>query len=412
MARIFVSYARKDQKFVKQLAADLVAAGVELWVDYRDIKPGDDWDEAVKAGLDLCDAMILVLTRTSAASKNVKVEWSYYLEQDKPIYPALFGPCEIPFRLRLHQHVDFTSDRAGALDRLLDVLGAKQAVEVVDKPSIPPAQPAPEPARLPFEPETILIPAGPFLMGSTPEQVVAIKDKDVRSWAEKTEQPQRTITLPDYRIGKYPVTVGEYRAFIEAGGYRTQRWWTLSGLRQRENANWTKPHYWGDARWFGDDRLPVVGVSWYEAHAYCQWLAETTGKPYRLPDEAEWEKAARGIDGRIYPWGNDWRERISNTSELDMGCTARVGKFSPAGDSPYSAADMSGNVVEWCASRWSDKHVYPEEVAPIIFLPRALRGGSWEFDALSARCSFRGRNSPDRRILSFGFRVACSVSAP
>ncbi|NDJ74927.1 MAG: formylglycine-generating enzyme family protein, partial [Chloroflexi bacterium] len=112
------------------------------------------------------------------------------------------------------------------------------------------------------------------------------------------DEDEHTATLPDFRIGKYPVTVGEFRAFIEGGGYHEARWWTEAGWRWRMDRDITQPFHWDDAQWSGDERLPVVSVSWYAAYAYCQWLAAQTGRTYRLPTEAEWEKAARGPDGR------------------------------------------------------------------------------------------------------------------
>jgi formylglycine-generating enzyme required for sulfatase activity len=101
----------------------------------------------------------------------------------------------------------------------------------------------------------------------------------------------------------------------------------------------------------------VDRVSWYEAYAYCRWLAEATGKPYRLPTEMEWEKAARGTDGRMFPWGNTWSKELCNSREIWDRADPRttpVGQFSPDGDSPYGAADMCGNLWEWCGTRWRD----------------------------------------------------------
>ncbi len=101
---------------------------------------------------------------------------------------------------------------------------------------------------------------------------------------------------------------------------------------------------------------PVVNVTWHDAVAYCKWLAGVTGKAYRLPSEAEWEKAARGTDGRIYPWGDEWHRMRCNASGGKRGGTTRVGNYSPLGDSPYGCADMVGNVCEWTRSLY---RVYP-----------------------------------------------------
>ena len=182
-----------------------------------------------------------------------------------------------------------------------------------------------------FEPETVLIPAGSFSMGSDPE-----KDKAARD----NETPQHTVELLEYRIGRYPVTNLEYQAFVEASGQ-------------------TPPEHWESGQMpEGLSDHPVVNVSWEDAVAYCRWLSEQSGRTYRLPSEAEWEKAARGDDGRIYPWGNEWDASRANTGEAGPGNTTPVGQYSTVGgDSPYGLADMAGNVWEWTADWYQ---AYPE----------------------------------------------------
>ncbi|MBN1201918.1 MAG: SUMF1/EgtB/PvdO family nonheme iron enzyme [Anaerolineae bacterium] len=393
--QVFISYKRDDSDdFVRWLAAGLRAAGVHTWVDVEDIDPGENWDVAVERGLDACDAMIAVLTPGAVKSRNVRDEWSFFLDEDKPVYPVMLQKCRVPYRLRRVQHIDFSRDPDGALADLLDALGAAAH------------HPPTEPDRLPFEPETVLVPAGPCVIGSTAAHVAALKDQHHNwDWPEKTEQPQHTVTLPDYRIGRYPVTVGEYRAFVEAGGYRERRWWTDAGWRVRGEENWTAPHYWDDKKWTGDDRLPVIGVSWYEAVAYCRWLAAQTGQPYRLPTEIEWEKAARGPDGRRYPWGDAWRNEVCTTQEAGIGHTTPVGRYSPAGDSPYGAADMAGSVWEWCTTGWRDTY---EEAADDDLdgdARRVVRGGSWGDNQGDARAMSRYGLQAASRLSFNGFRV-------
>jgi formylglycine-generating enzyme required for sulfatase activity len=154
---------------------------------------------------------------------------------------------------------------------------------------------------------------------------------------------------------------------------------------------------------------PVVNVSWHDALGYVQWLAERTGKPYRLPTEAEWEKAARGQEGWLWPWGNDWDPARVNCKPDGLGRTSARGQYSPAGDSPYGCADMAGNVWEWCSS--SDRP-YPYLVEdgrenPLGNERRILRGGSWYNDTPNyARCAYRGRSHPNSTEVYLGFRVA------
>lgn len=246
-----------------------------------------------------------------------------------------------------------------------------------------------ETPRLPFEPETILIPAGPFLMGSLPVSTVP---------AEET--PQHEVNLPAFQIGQYPVTNTQYAEFIK---------------RQRQQE---PPKKTG---WFlrepPADKLdhPVVGVSWADAQAYCRWLSDQTGRPYRLPTEAEWEKAARGTDGRLYPWGNEW---LPGRCNFDSDDTTSVTAFSE-GVSPYGCYDMLGNAQEWTSTLWGSDpkenvFSYPyrasdgrEEANPTHFhrVYRVYRGGSFRDEPARLRCSVRGNSDPESKIRWRGFRI-------
>lgn len=177
-------------------------------------------------------------------------------------------------------------------------------------------------------PPLCAIPAGPFLMGS---------DKRRDSQADSDEQPQHTVTLAAYKIARYPVTVAEYDCAVRAGA-----------VREPPKGQYTLLT-WQDQLKRLDH--PAVGVSWNDAIAYVGWLAQTTGQPWRLPTEAEWEKAARGTDGRIYPWGDAWDKARANTREGGPGQTTPVGTY-PGGASPYDAQDMAGNVWEWTNTRY------------------------------------------------------------
>jgi formylglycine-generating enzyme required for sulfatase activity len=272
------------------------------------------------------------------------------------------------------------------------------------------------PERQLFEPEMVHVPAGSFLMGISEWQIDLLAQSIdlAKKWREKgyfgREQPQHTVTLPDYTIGKYPVTVGEFRAFIEAGGYQQRRYWTEAGWEWRETNGIVQPHLWGETKWSGENLLPLVGVSWYEAYAYCRWLSEATGRDYRLPTEAEWEKAARGTDGRLYPWGDAFDAARCNTRASGLQRTLPVGRYSPAGDSPYGCADVVGNVSEWTMSRYRP---YPYNADdgrdnPAGTAECATRSGSWFSPVLRARTVSRGMNDPFFRDDDLGFRCACS----
>ena len=239
----------------------------------------------------------------------------------------------------------------------------------------------------PFEPEMILIPAGEFLMGSDPSV-----DKDARD----NEQPQHTLYLPDYYMARTPVTNAQYAAFVEATGHSQRKDWHGKPLSSGPS---------------GEEDHPVFNVSWHDAVAYCDWLSEVTGKPYRLPSEAEWEKGARGSDGRIYPWGNQWDMGRCNSYEGGKLDTTPVGAY-PEGASPYGLLDMAGNWWEWTGSVFKNYPYDPEDGREDLEAGgyRVLRGGGFGWDRRSVRCASRNWNAPTED--HFGFRVVVSPGSP
>jgi formylglycine-generating enzyme required for sulfatase activity len=228
-------------------------------------------------------------------------------------------------------------------------------------------------------------------MGSDPR-----RDKD----ADADEQPQHRVHLPEYSIARVPVTLRQFVAFVEATDYRTQ------AERQGSEFTWYQPYGRGsDAR--HKAQHPVTCISWDDALALCQWAN------VRLPSEVEWEKAARGTDGRIYPWGDQ-----SPTAQL-CNCNRWVGETTPVerypnGASPFGVLDMAGNVWEWCGD-WYEEDAYRKRAGREVRNPvgpksgtyRILRGGSWYNDRLYVRCAFRNRYYPDDGNVNLGgFRVA------
>lgn len=212
-----------------------------------------------------------------------------------------------------------------------------------------------------------------------------------------------------YRIGKYPIAVAQFARFVDGKGYETERYWTLEGWAQRREEGWTKPRYWNDPIWNLPNH-PVVGVSWYEAVAYCAWLTATnTGRRFRLPDEAMWEKAARGEKGLRWPWGNTWDATRLN-AEQTIGRTSAVGIF-PAGQSPYGVFDCAGNVLEWCSGPGVSETPYPfqqrlyEEDLKLTPTFRALRGGAWLNNDRDTRAAYQYNNYTRNRNNYVGFRV-------
>jgi formylglycine-generating enzyme required for sulfatase activity len=251
----------------------------------------------------------------------------------------------------------------------------------------------------------IKIPASIFTMGSKRSL-----DRD----AHDEEMPTQVLNLSDYFLMKYPVTNAQYLQFVQATGCRT-------------------PLFWKDKNFpAGKGDHPVVGVSYYDALAFCAWAGQVTGLPIRLPTEAEWEKAARGTEMRIFPWGKEWKKGCCNIRDEKLNDTSPVTAFSPQGDSLYGIADMGGNVQEWCSSLFGaypydptdGREAFVYDLQASDLLPKLLetgctsmieseeattgksviRGGSWRESKHEARCAYRSWAAPMHRSDDTGFR--------
>jgi formylglycine-generating enzyme required for sulfatase activity len=195
-------------------------------------------------------------------------------------------------------------------------------------------------------------------------------------------------------LGRYPVIVAEYNWFIENNGYRDPQYWEEEWWNIKEDEGWTEPRGWDEQ--IEHQNLPVTGVSWYEAGAYCNWLTARTNLSYRLPREKEWEKAAANPNGE-YPWGNDEPNQELLNFDENVGVPTPVGY--PAGASLGGHLDMAGNVWEWTWDQFREEGSF-----------RLIRGGGWNFVAQHCRSAHRGFNSPDDRAYFLGFRLSRSVS--
>lgn len=263
----------------------------------------------------------------------------------------------------------------------------------------------------------IRIDAGPFTMGTSETEINIIEGQDdlakkwkVKGWFSR-EQPQHTVSLNTYSISKYPVTVGEYRKFLNAKGYQTREYWTEAGWLWLQTNSRKQPDYWHEQKWIWNDNLPVIGVSWYEALAYCYWIGKNTEKKVRLPTEAEWEKAARGWDQRIYPWGNEFDVNMCNTRMSGRDKTIPVDEANPRSESPYGCSDMIGNASEWTLSEFRPYPYNSQDGRNEIREEklRVIRGGSWFSQPIRARVSARGMNDAFFTDNDVGFRVVCEA---
>lgn len=234
--------------------------------------------------------------------------------------------------------------------------------------------------QTPEVPKLVSIPAGWFLMGSEDGQ--------------DNERPVHRVWVDDFRLGECQVTNAEYASFVQATGTEP-------------------PPLWDDPN-FQNPEQPVVAVSWFEAVQYCQWLSSVAGQRYRLPSEAEWERAARGAaEGKLFPWGDDPPQSLPGYDQRWKGGPEVVGGCAP---NAFGLYDICENVHEWC-SDWYQAGYYavsPERnpAGPLTGERRASRGGSWRHHVKVTRCAARSSIPPGFRYADYGLRVACDAAEP
>jgi len=244
-----------------------------------------------------------------------------------------------------------------------------------------------------FDPERFYLPkdddgfveisAGSFMMGSDKK-----RDKDAND-----DEILHIVHLSAYAIGKYPVTVAQFRVFVQETGYDAGSGWSSD-----------------------PDNHPVRYVSWDDAVAYCEWLTGKLRRQIQLPTEAQWEYAARGSDGRIFPWGDEADPDKANYDDTGINTTSPVGCF-PSGNRPCGISDMAGNVWEWCQDWYAENYPSGSVTDPIgssSGSDRVVRGGSWRSLARSCRSAYRSSFTPGSRHDNLGFRLCFSpkVSSP
>lgn len=392
--RVFLCHASQDKPIVRELYRRLLAEGwIDPWLDEEKLLPGQDWNLEIEKAAEAADAVIVCISNNSVTKEGyIQRELRFVLNvaDEKPegtifIIPLRLDDCELPRRMRLWQFADyFEEQREHGYQRLLitlrmrkDLIDLKGDAHLQEhekqnriiserQPVSSSKHPTPEwiaENKITFSNnmEFMCVPHGKFLMGSDNHN--------------DNEKPQHTIDIPyGFWMARYPVTNEQYYDYIKfnEGNHPVSEW------------EKKKDH-------------PVGYVKWIEAMGYCHWLNRflenelPPGLILRLPTEAEWEKAARGVDAREYPWGNQFDKYKCNTSEGDKDSTSSVGHYSPQGDSPYGCADMAGNVWEWTQSIFN---YYPysftsENGNENAIFGRILRGGSFIYNLTGARCAFR-----------------------
>lgn len=398
MSDIFISYANEDLHWIRSLVEALEAQGWSVFWD-RTIPSGKTWREFIGKGLRDARCVVVAWSKTSIESAWVQEEADEGRERGI-LHPVIIDDVKPPLGFRGIQGAKLAGwnfrDPSPEFKRFLrdleGTLGSPQPEEsLLSQEGIPPqeqlhSQTRPVPVT-PIKPasneikqvvpvfpgDMVKVPKGPFLYGGN-----------------KT----RTVIDYDYWIDQYPVTNEKYRAFIEAGGYENQRYWSDEGWNWKCRSTILGSFgEWKDKTLTKPDH-PVVTVSYYEAEAYAKWAGK------RLPTEQEWEKAARGEDGRQYPWGEEFDKTKCNhmyKGIFPAPVTTPVTQY-PQGISPYGCYDMAGNVWEWCSS-WYIK----------LLNLRVLRGGSW-FRRPGPCARRAGWIAADSRSGDVGFRLAKDIS--
>jgi formylglycine-generating enzyme required for sulfatase activity len=452
---LFYSYSHDDEELRKRLEKHLAwlrrSGLISEWND-RNIDVGEDWAKEIDRNLTSADIILLLVSASFIASDycwgvELKRALDRHDKGEARVIPVILRPCRwgaTPFAKLQAAPADakpVTSwpdqdaaldDVASKIERVVTDMSAKraaaasQALASATRVAAPAAAATPvaeaetlveakeaAPASLgealadftvfrdvdaPWCPEMVVIPAGQFLMGSPKGE----KDR------VSNEGPQHKVTIADrFALGRYPVTVGEYRAFVEASGYRQEGGiyvWTGSEWKCDEAKSWRDP---GFAQ---TDRQPVVGVGWRDAQAYVAWLSGKTGKSYRLPSEAEWEYAARAGTTTRYAFGDEITDKEANFGNT-IGKTTAVGSYPP---NRWGLHDMHGNVWEWVEDVWhdgykgapSDGTAWTDGEGKNSSRIRVYRGGSCFWDPGHLRSADRGGDAPDGRIVDLGFRVA------
>ena len=455
MGHIFISYSHIDKDYVHRLQEDLLRQGFNVWIDDR-IDYGTRWPKVIQDHLDDCDAFVVIISENSFESEWVQNEVTRAKRIGKPFFPLLLsgspwlsiestqyvdvtnkelpperfyerlsrvtprgehsehpaeetltkhGPARSPekeaprFNIRQWWWIILMVIGMIGIGIVLWINGTFQPPVVLTPTDTSTLQPSATASSTPTKAVTvtpapssspsalsgqtmpmILIPAGDFIMGS--------------NGGNDDEKPVHNVYLDAYYIDKYKVTNVLYKACAEAQVCAPPKF----------NNSYLRPTYYGDARY---DDYPVIGVTWNMAKAYCEWRGA------RLLTEAEWEKAARGTDARMYPWGDSIdqsRANYNNNNDSNyIGDTSAVDAY-PSGVSPYGVFDMAGNVWEWVADIYDANYYSASPLAnplgPTSGPYRVIRGGSWDSDAMSLRSARRSWNDPSSANIYIGFRCA------
>lgn len=350
---VFISYAKQDLKYVFWLMEKLKQHQIPLWVEAVDLPLGVNRDTAVEKVLKQATHFLPIISTNSLTSMRVWQQLDLAIATKNVIVPVRIDISALPPQLKRSKSIYLplgASLQPDAINQLLTQL------------------PSSDETQLPAVKHDLL---------------QEFKLLDSFEWMPISEGK----SVDAFHMSKYPVTNAQYNRFIEAGGYDEKQWWTEAGWASRikgidfevktaswksNGTGWTQPRYWTDTLWNGAAQ-PVVGVSWFEALAFCNWLSAVSGNTLLLPTQAQWLRAAQGDDGRHYPWGNQWdckrctlcdnADTWSFENSYDPIYTTPVTVFEGQGDSPYGVVDMVGNIWNWTCTLRPSVHTHEPQYA-------------------------------------------------
>jgi formylglycine-generating enzyme required for sulfatase activity len=411
--RAFICHASEDKPRVRELCARLRERGFDPWMDEERLLPGHDWELEISDAVRASDVIIVCLSAASVRKVGyVQKELRRVLDlaEQQPegrifVIPVRLGPCAVPRRLSQWQYADLFVE--GGYDRLSAALRSKAGEERTG-PGVTSTPPPPlilanrGRRNLPqaFAVTILLIGTGIAVLiyyyraVTTPPKAAETKEVPTgmvpirggsflmgRNGALDPEaSPAHEVIVKTFYIDKTPVTNAEFREFLRASNRPAAAKWNVENLPPDQ------------------DKWPVTEVTWDDAYAYCH----AQGK--RLPSEAEWEYAARGTDGRLYPWGEEFNAAAVNSRESGIGRPEPVGARE-ANRSAFDVADMSGNIWQWCAD---DYRPYPGRKPDFTIPPgaKAIRGGSFQSERRHVSAITRNLERPATRSPEIGFRCA------
>jgi formylglycine-generating enzyme required for sulfatase activity len=426
LLKAFLCHASEDKPRIRQLFVFLRKNGVDAWLDEENLLAGQQWQVEIPKAIRASDVIIVCLSKGSITKEGYiqkEIRSALDIAEEKPdetifIIPVRLEECAVPTRLSQWHWLDLFGERGG--EKLIRSLEKRAegldftitrtplpdvALALTHRPSAQNGMAVSPQKETIFTRqksagnqvtsvvwggiEFVKVPAGEFIMGN----------KLTFELADQDETPMHMVNIPyEYWIGRFPITNVQFAEFVE----------------------WTHYEFDWVADWMKKLNHPVVDISWSNALVYLNWLNKSFGNKlpkgltFRLPTEAEWEKAARGTDGRQWPWGNEFDKNKCNSYEGGKNNVMPVGAYSPAGDSPYGAAEMSGNVWEWTCT---NHRLYPyvsrdgrddlendHQHKNVFTLDRfsnntslgpavVLRGGSYKQTLKMVRAAYRERRS-------------------